>query len=182
MGCQLIFVVETNKKCNSDWIYLKDTIEHFYSYERTQVKLSPVYMDGKGNYRTKKKEVQLKIKQYSATSKENHSTVIYCFDCDEYDNNSDDLTFLKEAQKFCKNENYQLAWFCKDIEQVYLGKRINKIQKKSEAEKFKKNKEISNITPKILCEKNFKINRSNILCVLDNIPELIRKNNPSQAT
>ncbi len=26
MGVQLIFVVETNKKCNSDWIYIKDTI------------------------------------------------------------------------------------------------------------------------------------------------------------
>lgn len=29
MGLQLIFAVETNKKCNSDWIYIKDTIEHF---------------------------------------------------------------------------------------------------------------------------------------------------------
>lgn len=47
MGLQLIFAVETNKKCNSDWIYIKDTIEHFYSYERTQVKFSVVYMDGK---------------------------------------------------------------------------------------------------------------------------------------
>lgn len=54
MGVQLIFVVETNKKCNSDWIYIKDTIEHFYSYDRTQLKLSAVYMDGKGNYRSKK--------------------------------------------------------------------------------------------------------------------------------
>lgn len=29
MGVQLIFTVETNKKCNSDWIYIKDTVEHF---------------------------------------------------------------------------------------------------------------------------------------------------------
>ena len=34
MGVQLIFVVETNKKCNSDWIYIKETIEHFYLYDR----------------------------------------------------------------------------------------------------------------------------------------------------
>lgn len=27
MGFPFIFVVETNKKCNSDWIYIKDTIE-----------------------------------------------------------------------------------------------------------------------------------------------------------
>lgn len=50
MGVQLIFTVETNKKCNSDWIYIKDTVEHFYAYERTQLKLSVVYLDGKGNY------------------------------------------------------------------------------------------------------------------------------------
>ena len=31
MGVQLIFVVETRKTCNSDWIYIKDTVEHFYS-------------------------------------------------------------------------------------------------------------------------------------------------------
>ena len=50
MGVQLIFVVETRKTCNSDWIYIKDTVEHFYSYERTELKLTPIYMDGKGNY------------------------------------------------------------------------------------------------------------------------------------
>ena len=46
MGVQLIFAVETNKKCNSDWIYIKDTVEYFYAYERTQLKLSVVYLDG----------------------------------------------------------------------------------------------------------------------------------------
>ncbi len=55
MGLQLVFVVETNKKCNSDWIYIKDTIEHFYEYDRTQVKFSPAYMDGKGKYKSKEK-------------------------------------------------------------------------------------------------------------------------------
>jgi len=56
VGVQLIFVVETNKKCNSDWIYIKETIEHFYLYDRIKVKLSVVYMDGRGNYSSNKKE------------------------------------------------------------------------------------------------------------------------------
>lgn len=30
MGVQYIFVVETNSKCKSDWIYIRDTIERFY--------------------------------------------------------------------------------------------------------------------------------------------------------
>lgn len=93
MGLQLIFVVETNKKCNSDWIYIKDTIEHFYDYERTEVKLRPVYMDGKGKYKNKEKQVKQFIKEYSAMSKTNHSKVLYCFDCDDYNNNPDDWNF-----------------------------------------------------------------------------------------
>ena len=44
MGLQLIFVVETNKKSKSDWIYVKDTVDYFYKYERTEVKFSPIYM------------------------------------------------------------------------------------------------------------------------------------------
>lgn len=100
MGLQLIFAVETNKKCNSDWIYIKDTIEHFYSYERTQVKFSVVYMDGKGNYNSNKKEKEIKslTAQYRSTSKTNRTSVIYCFDCDDYDNKIDDRNFL-EKQK-----------------------------------------------------------------------------------
>lgn len=30
MSLQLIFVVETNRKCKSDWIYIKETIDCFY--------------------------------------------------------------------------------------------------------------------------------------------------------
>ena len=65
MGVQLIFVVEANKSCKSDWIYIKSTIDYFYEYNRTGLKLSPVYMDGKGNYKQKEKEVKSLISQYS---------------------------------------------------------------------------------------------------------------------
>ena len=61
MGLQLIFVVETNKKCKSDWIYIKDTIDRFFQYNQAQVKLTPVYMDGKGNYKNKEKEISCLI-------------------------------------------------------------------------------------------------------------------------
>ena len=103
MGVQLIFTVETNKKCNSDWIYIKDTVEHFYAYERTQLKLSVVYLDGKGNYSSKKKqkEIDSLISQYRATSKANQSKVICCFDCDDYDSKQEDRKFLEDAEKLC---------------------------------------------------------------------------------
>lgn len=50
MGLQLIFVVETKKKCKSDWIYIKDTIDYYFKYDQANVKITPVYMDGKGKY------------------------------------------------------------------------------------------------------------------------------------
>lgn len=177
MGLQLIFVVETNKKCNSDWIYIKDTIEYFYSYDRTKVKLSVVYMDGRGNYSSnkKKREVKSYISQYNAGSKTNKSKVIYCFDCDEYINNPDDSKFLEKAKKYCADNEAEFVWFCKDVEQVYLGQSVNDSQKKKEAAGFKAKKEINNIDIKKLSEKNYKTGTSNIINVLDNIPELTQK-------
>lgn len=103
MGLQLIFVVETNSKCKSDWIYIRDTIERFYRYDRTQVKFSPVYMDGKGKYEKKERDIARLLAQYASTSKTNRSKVIYCFDCDDYDSKPDDLNFLNQAKRYCAN-------------------------------------------------------------------------------
>lgn len=36
MGLQLILVMETNRQCKSDWIYIKETIDHFYKYDTNQ--------------------------------------------------------------------------------------------------------------------------------------------------
>jgi hypothetical protein len=57
MSLQLIFVVETNKTCKSDWIYIKDTIDYFFEYDRTAIKLTPVYME-RENTKIKKKKFQ----------------------------------------------------------------------------------------------------------------------------
>lgn len=167
MGLQLIFVVETDKSCKSDWIYIKDTIEHFYRYENTQVKFTPVYMGGKGNYKKKEKEITGYISQYTSVSKENQSKVIYCFDCDDYDVKPEDFRFLEDAQNYCRNKGYEFVWFCKDIEQVYLGKRIEDKQKKPEAAKYKSKKEIKNIEKNSLSAEMCRPGTSNILKVLD---------------
>lgn len=177
MGLQLIFVVETNKRCNSDWIYIKETIEHFYSYDRTQIKLSVVYMDGKGNYSSNKKEREIKslISQYSTASKANKSEVIYCFDCDDYINNQDDAKFLEKAKQYCDSCGAEFVWFCKDVEEVYLGKSINDSQKKKESANFKAKKQINSVDSKKLSEDTYKIGKSNIMKVLDSFPQLMRK-------
>ncbi len=48
MGLQLIICVETNKKCNSDFIYIRSSINQFYDVDNANIRITPVYLDGKG--------------------------------------------------------------------------------------------------------------------------------------
>ncbi len=115
------------------------------------------------------------ISQYSKSSKGNKSKVIYCFDCDEYDNKNEDLTFLKTVKKYCDDRGYDFVWFCKDVEQVYLGKKVDNSQKKKESAKFKGNNLITKVNVHSLSGKSYKANTSNIMTVLDGYQELKRK-------
>ena len=176
MGLQLIFVVETNKKCKSDWIYIKETIDRFYYYGGVHIKLSTVYMDGENKYLIKEKEVKSLISQYNGASANNVTKVIYCFDCDDYDNNPVDKEFLEKTQEFCKANNYEYVWFCKDIERVYLGEKVEDGHKNGEAKKFKEKKLIDGVNESKLLGENLASNMSNILSVLDKFkPHLVRK-------
>ena len=169
MGLQLILCVETNKKTQSDYIYIKETIEHFYKFDPTQVKISPVYMDGKTHYEEKPKDINKLIKKYGSVSSNNKSVVIYFFDCDNYDTKKEDENFLKKVQKFCKSNGYYFGWFCKDIERVYIGKKVVDKQKGKEAASFKRKKHINNISREKLTKKQFSNNTSNICLLLDKI-------------
>ena len=176
MGLQLIFVVEANKKSKTDWIYIKETIDRFYKYDEAHLKLSAVYMEGKNKYLSKVKEVNLLISKYNGASSINVTKVIYCFDCDDYDSNPVDKEFLEKTQEFCKANNYEYVWFCKDIERVYLGKKVVYGHKNSEATRFKSNKLINGVSQSRLNGNSISLNMSNILRVLDECkPHLVRK-------
>ena len=175
MGVQFIFVVETNKKCKSDWIYIRDTINHFYEYDKINIKLNVVYMEGKGKYKYKEKEIKSLTSQYKAASKENKTNVIYCFDCDDYNKNKNDTEFLKNAKQYCDEKDYEFVWFCKDIEQVYIGKKVADNDKKKEAEVFKAKKLIKGVDAKKLSVNKYQINSSNILNILGKYKEFVRK-------
>ena len=101
--------------------------------------------------------------------------VLYCFDCDDYDSNVADLNFLEEVRQYCRKQCYEFIWFCKDVEQVYLGKRINDSQKKKESANFKEKKIIINSNVKQLSKEKYGIGTSNIMNILDRCPGLVRK-------
>ena len=167
MALQLIFVLETNAKCKSDWIYIKDTIEHLYKYELTQIKFTPVYMNGKGNYKNKEKEIRTLIAQFAHANKDNQSKVIYCFDCDDYDVNQVDEIFLRNAREYCMQSGYEFVWFCKDIERVYLNKKVEDKDKKKEASAFKAKKAVIGLDKSKLLANAYRVNSSNLMKILD---------------
>lgn len=89
--------------------------------------------------------------------------------------NADDMEFLQTAQKFCKDKGYEYVWFCRDIESVFLEKKVSDKLKKREAETFKVRNRIQNIDAAKLSVSVYRINRSNLLTVLDKyIPPLMR--------
>lgn len=168
MGLQLIFVVETDKKCKSDWIYIMDTVKHFYTFDNYNTKFTPVYLSGKRNYKRKEREVLGLVKKYESQSSKNISKVLYCFDCDNYDRDPEDDRFLREIADYCKTKaGCDLVWFCKDIEDVYLGRRIENKYKKKESETFRNKNLISFVNPLNLKKHSFENSASNIMNILD---------------
>ena len=61
------------------------------------------------------------------------------------------------------------------VEQVYIGKKVADSQKSEEAARFKTRKQISTVDSKKLLMEEYQSNTSNIMRVLDQYPELIRK-------
>jgi len=169
MGKQLIFCVESNSKDKSDWIYIKDTLDRYYIQDNAHVKYSVEFMNGKGNYKTTalNRKIENKIKQYTATQKNNMSTVIFVVDTDDCFSNPVDKKFLEDIRSFCETKEYELVWFCKDIEQVYLNVKVPNTKKKDEAVRFRKNNLINGIDSELLENDVIKNRASNVLRVLD---------------
>lgn len=107
------------------------------------------------------------VSQYGSVSQKNRSEVIYCFDCDEYDTKPQDANFLNTVEQYCKSCGADFVWFCKDIERTYLGKKVEKNQKKDEARKFKEKNLIHKINASQLSVSEYQKNTSNILLILD---------------
>ncbi len=154
---QLIFCVETNKQADTDFIYISGTIKEFYQLD-SYVKLSPVYMNGKGKHDSLKTEREISNlkKEYAAVKRDSKSYVIYCLDCDKYDSIPEDRAFLEKAKHYCEaKEERRFVWFCRDVEDVFWGKQIEKKSKKNEASKFKAKDLIKEIDISVLTAKKY---------------------------
>lgn len=164
MAIQLILCVETNKRANTDYIYIFETIKHVYKEDR-RITINKVYMGSKTKY--KSKEVLRSIKQYTKDFTIGETKVIYCIDTDAYETDIEHKKVFDDISRFCEENGYELIWFCHDIEDVYIGEKISDSRKVQEAGTFRKKNKMDEMDLDQLSGNIKRAHTSNILCVLD---------------
>lgn len=166
----VIICVETNERANTDPCYIDKVIRNYYRIDNN-IKLSYKYLNSKTKYQSKAllKEI---FEDCKAVGVEN-SYVVYCIDTDNYNSNYEDKTKFNEIAEFCFQKNFSLVWFCKDIEDVFLHKKISDHEKKKIAIQFSKSKHTGLATENDLRATSVSNRKSNILTIFDSI--LIRK-------
>lgn len=164
---QLIFVVETNHKNQSDDRYIKRLITKRYDLSSNEIKMQFAHMCGKTNYN--KPSVITQINKYLRENKDGENRIIYCFDTDRIDCEQEDVKKFKEEKTYCKNNGYDLIWFDYNIEYVLLGRNVESNKKKEESIKFYN--EPKKVIPekKLFCKNEEQKGYSNIYLVLDKL-------------
>lgn len=164
MAIQMIFCVETNKKADTDSIYIKETIHHWYELNN-QIKISKIYMNSKSKYRSTDvlKEIDKKSKDFIL----GETRVIYCIDTDQYEKNIEHAKEFDDINQFCVEKDYDLIWFCHDVEEVFLDQKVSDSHKVQEASAFRRKRKIEQIQADKLACKEKHACTSNILNILD---------------
>lgn len=163
---QFILVLESKSDKDSDYMYVRSFVKE-YIKDCKNIKITSIPMSGKNNYNSK--SLQNKINKAIKDYKHGNSVVIYGYDTDNINSNYDDVEYDKQITDYCKRHNYQLVFFCRDVEEVFLGKRINNNYKAQEAERYLRNRGIEAINVDKLQSVNKIKGRSNLCLVLNQI-------------
>lgn len=156
---QLIICIETNKKAKTDQFYIDKTIKDIYKLDNN-IKISYVYFDSKTKYNDRN---TIKAIKDNVNSNKGNNEVLYCIDLDNYDTNTDDQNRNKTIDDYCKQHNYEFVWFCKTIEEVYVGK-VTDSNKIKEAKKYASHGDVRKAK---LNSNTYNLNTSNLLIVID---------------
>ena len=139
----LILVVETNDEQGSDRLYIEDYIKHFYNIAGIKLKFIP--MCGKGNYRSTKvlNKINKLINEYKKINPNAPLyKVIYFIDLDNPHINAEQYKLNEKISVFTKEMDYDLVYFNKNIENVFLKRDVESNQKQKEAVRFVSRKHI----------------------------------------
>lgn len=163
MSRQVLLCVETNKTARTDYKYIDATIKRFYVNDR-KIVYRPIFLETKTKYNAKDKvkEINDAIKKYPG-----ETSVIYFIDVDDYDVSSETQKLYNNINGYCESNGYELVFFKKDVEDVYLGQSVTKDEKVKRAEEFTRKKLIESVDEANLRSEIHRQHTSNILNVLD---------------
>lgn len=164
---QIIICVEANQKSKSDYYYIKKAIDTYYNIDN-KIKLTPIYLGGKGNYNKPKiinKIVKAKREFSEDKSNDEENIVIYFFDTDNNSLDPSSVSMNEEIIKFCKEQSFELVWFNKNIEHVMTDNETVKDKVKA-AQVFLKNGKLPK-SSKLKVLNSLSNKGSNIKLILD---------------
>ena len=159
---RILCCVETTRQGDTDYQYIRETIRHFY-VDSSKIVIRPIYMESKSRYNSR--AVQEQIRKQTQNSKD--TSVIYFVDSDDWDVSAVDNKLLEQIKAYCEKNGYDFVFFCKDVEDVFLGKRIADTEKVSAIKKFKSTHAIECVEINHLEGKRYQAHYSNIMNVLD---------------
>lgn len=165
MNKQLIFCLETNKKANTDWIYINEYLKMKYGHYNN-IKFTPEYMGSKQRYNSNAVIKRLRDKRKMYPGK---SYVLMCIDTDNLNSNQTQKKEYEKIKTYCKEKDYFLIWFHIDIEDVFQGHKVDNKQKVKEASNFQKHKMIKNLDLSVFEKNKESQHGSNLGLVLEEI-------------
>ena len=72
------------------------------------------------------------------------SYVVYCIDTDQIESNQMHKMEFDNISDYCKNNDCELIWFCHDVEEVFIGKKVKDSEKRKTAAEFRKKSVLKN--------------------------------------
>lgn len=163
MSRQILMCVETNRRSNTDSVYISCTLSHYYEESR-KISRKTIHLGSKTKYCDRK--CQLEINKYKKGFP-GETTVIYFIDMDEYAAKPEDKKLLDDIKNFCLQRQYELVLFNKDVEDVFWGIQCTDSEKLKKAEQFRMKNLINSVGEDSLSSVPISRHQSNILSILD---------------
>lgn len=163
---QLLLVVETNSEDKTDVIYINEVIKKYF--DLSDINVQWITLGGKTHYKDKKITNKIKSLARMFESNTNGRTVtIFFIDTDSSKAEYKEGSFFYNLSKYIKDSGFELVWFCKNAENVFLHVEPAALENKTKAAKeFAINNEIDKLDKNSLSKIAIELNCSNILVVL----------------
>lgn len=163
MSKQILLCVEANKQSRTDYQYIEAAIRRFYVNDR-KIVYRPVFMGSKTKYNAKDvvRDIEKRIKAYTG---ETH--VIYFIDTDDYNTSPETRRLYEDITAYCRTKGFEFVFFCRDVEDVFIGHQINDSEKIRQVAAFNRKNDIKNVDEAKLRVNEHRQHCSNILNILD---------------